>query len=209
MALMSLSSVTFFVDSGAGKSLCSVGIAFSDLQPCRVRVTGVAGSLPIYGSGTASFIAKDHTGRSIIIVIPNRLFGRCAFNLLSVSQLNQVQDNRVDFSLDSPALVLAPPPGIVRPSARVPLTLDDGLFALQMEPLTEGDARWETLPKYVVMMKGTFVPSDPGEPVRWKANFLTTTTSTARLLAFSSDDCHEHLETFFRRISRFSFASTS
>ncbi len=33
------SRVVFFVDSGAGQSLCSVGIAFSDLRPCRVQVT--------------------------------------------------------------------------------------------------------------------------------------------------------------------------
>jgi hypothetical protein len=161
-----------------------------------VQITGVAGSLPIYGSGTASFVTQDHAGRSIIVMIPNCLFGRCAFNLLSVSQFNQVRGNRVDFNLDSPAVILAPPPGVLRPSARVPLTLDDGLFALHMEPLAEGDSRWDTLPKYVITKRGTFVPSDPGGTVRWQANFLATATSTARLLAFSSDDCHDHLETF-------------
>jgi hypothetical protein len=161
-----LSRVIFFVDSGAGQSLCSVSTAFSALQPCRVQITGVAGSLPIYGSGTASFVTQDHAGRSIIVMIPNCLFGRCAFNLLSVSQFNQVRGNRVDFNLDSPAVILAPPPGVLRPSARVPLTLDDGLFALHMEPLAEGDSRWDTLPKYVITKRGTFVPSDPGGTVR-------------------------------------------
>jgi hypothetical protein len=104
------SHVTFFVDSGAGQSLCSVSAAFTDLQPCRIAVTGVSGSLPIFGCGTANFVALDHNGFQIAIKIPNCLYGRCEFNLLSVSQLNQVAGNRVDFSLDSPAMVLAPPP---------------------------------------------------------------------------------------------------
>ena len=65
------SPVTLFVDSGAGQSLCSVGTAFSDLQPCRVEVAGVAGSLPIHGCGTASFVVRDHDGKSLIMMIPN------------------------------------------------------------------------------------------------------------------------------------------
>ncbi len=60
--------VTFFVvvDSGAGQCLCSVGTAFSYLQPCRIEVTGVSGSLPIYGCGTANFVALDHRGNQLV-----------------------------------------------------------------------------------------------------------------------------------------------
>ncbi len=123
--------VVFYVDSGAGQSLCSVGTAFSELRPCRVEVTGVAGSLLIYGCGTASFVVRGHDGRSLIMVIPNCLYGRCEFNLLSVSQLHQVHGNHVDFSLTSPAIVLSPPSGVIRPSARVPLLLEDGKRIVQ------------------------------------------------------------------------------
>jgi hypothetical protein len=130
--------VTFFVDSGAGQCLCSVSTAFSDLQPCRVEVTGVSGSLPIYGCGTANLVALDHNGNPLVIRIPNCLYGRCEFNLLSVSQFNQVGGNRIDFSLDAPAMVLAPPSGVLRPSARVPLVLEDGLYALHLEPWGKG-----------------------------------------------------------------------
>ena len=150
-------NLTFFVDSGAGQCLCSISSAFSDLQPCRVEVTGVSGSLPIYGSGTANFAGQDHRGNPLVIRIPNCLYGRCEFNLLSVSQLNQVGGNRVDFRLEAPALILAPPPGVLRPSARVPLVLEDGLFALHLEPLGEGDPRLDSLPKYTVTLKGKFV----------------------------------------------------
>jgi hypothetical protein len=154
--------VTFFVDSGAGQCLCSVSSAFSDLQPCRVEVTGVSGSLPIHGFGTANFVALDHNGNPLIIRIPNCLYGRCEFNLLSVSQPNQVGGNRVDFSLEGSAMMLAPPSGVLRSSARVPLVLEDGVFALHLEPLEEGDLRFGSLPKYTIMLKGKFVPSDSG-----------------------------------------------
>jgi hypothetical protein len=188
--------VTFFVDSGAGQCLCSVGSAFSDLQPCRIEVTGVSGSLPIYGCGTANFVALDHQGNSLAVRIPNCLYGRCEFNLLSVSQFNQVVGNRVDFDLACPAMVLFPPPGILRGPARVPLVLEDGLFALHLEPLEEGDSRLGSLPKYTITLKGQFVPSDSGGYVPWKTNVLAMASSSARLLAAKSGDCHENLRTF-------------
>ncbi len=184
------------MDSGAGQCLCSVGTAFSDLQPCRIEVTGVSGSLPIYGCGTANFVALDHDGHQLVVRIPNYLYGRCEFNLLSVSQFNQVTGNRVDFNLDSPAVVLASPFGVQRSSARVPLALEDGLFALQMEPLSEGDSRFESLPKYVITRKGKFVPCDSGPDLRWQTSVLAMATSLGRLLAASSADCHDNLQTF-------------
>ncbi len=156
----------FFSCSVFRQSLCSVGTAFSDLRPCRVEVTGVAGSLPIFGCGTASFVVYDHDGRAVIMVVPNCLYGRSEFNLLSVSQLNQVRGNRVDFNLSSPAIVLTPPLGIIRTSARISLIFKDGLFALHVEPLGEGDTRLSTLPKYIVTLRGNFTPSDSGESVR-------------------------------------------
>jgi hypothetical protein len=196
LTAMSSSKVTFFVDSGAGQCLCSVSTAFSDLQPCRVEVTGVSGSLPIHGYGTANFVGLDHNGNSLVIRIPNCLYGRCEFNLLSVSQFNQVSGNRVDSSLNAPAVVLAPPPGVIRSSARMPLVLDDGLYALHLEPLGEGDSRLESLPKYTITLKGKFVPSDAGNDVRWQARMLAMASSTACLLGATSEDCHEQLGTF-------------
>jgi hypothetical protein len=188
--------VTFFVDSGAGQCLCSVSSAFSDLQPCRVEVTGVSGSLPIFGWGTANFVATDHDGNPLVIVIPNCLYGQCEFNLLSVSQVHQVRGNHVDFSLASPEMVLVPPPGVHRSTARIPLVLEDGLFALRVEPLGEGDPRFEVLPKYVVTQKGKFVPSDAGTEVRWRTKVLGMGSSSARMLAGMTEDCHDNLATF-------------
>ncbi len=153
------SRVTFFVDSGAGQCLRSVSDAFSDLQPCCIEVTGVSGCLPIYGFGTANFVASDHQGNQLILRIPNCLFGWCEFNLLSVSQLNQVRGNRLDFGLDSPAMVLMPSPGTHRLPARIPLVLEDVLFTLHLEPLGEEDSRFETLRKYTITLKGNLCPA--------------------------------------------------
>ncbi len=104
--------------------------------------------------------------------------------------------NRVDFNLDSPAMILAPPLGVQRKPARVPLILEDGLFALQLEPLVEGDPRFGSLPKYTVALQGRFVPSDSGGVVRWKPTVLAMASPSARLLAATSEDCHDHLRTF-------------
>ncbi len=45
----------FYVDSGAGQYLSSCSTAFLTLEPCSIEVVGVAGSLPIFGRGTAIF----------------------------------------------------------------------------------------------------------------------------------------------------------
>jgi hypothetical protein len=63
-------------------------------------------------------------------------------------------------------MILTPQPGVIRFPARVPLILEDGLFALRMEPLEEGDPRFDSLPKFVITLRGKFVPSDSGTDVR-------------------------------------------
>ncbi len=52
------------------------------------------------------------------------------------------------------------------------------------------------LPKFIVTLRGDFTPSDSGDSVRWKANVLAVGSSSARLLACTSDDCHDRLATF-------------
>ncbi len=49
---------TFYVDSGAGQCLSSCSNAFFSLEPCQIEVVGIAGTLPIFGIGTASFALK-------------------------------------------------------------------------------------------------------------------------------------------------------
>jgi hypothetical protein len=54
------------------------------MTPCKVEITGVAGSLQIYGCGTALFLVDDEAGRPVILRVHNCLYGQGQFNLLSV-----------------------------------------------------------------------------------------------------------------------------
>ena len=106
MAGVSLDTTLFYVDSGAGQCLCSCDGAFINMSPCEIEILGVAGSLQIYGIGTALFVAKDDSDREVVLRIHNCLFSRGEFNLISVSQLCGKPENRVDLSVVSPALCL-------------------------------------------------------------------------------------------------------
>jgi len=96
-----------YVDSGAGQSMCSCSSAFVDMVPCEIEITGVGGSLQVYGCGTALFLADDESGQPFLLQIHNCLYGQGHFNLLSVSQLCQNSNNSVDFTLGSPVLVFS------------------------------------------------------------------------------------------------------
>ena len=122
--------MTIYVDSGAGQSLCSCSSAFADMTPCKVEIEGVAGSLQIYGCGTALFLVNDAMDQPFILRVHNCLYGQGQFNLLSVSQICQNVHNSVDFALQAPALLF----GSNRRKIRLPLVLDEGLFAISALP---------------------------------------------------------------------------
>ncbi len=65
-----------------------------------------------------------------------------------------------------------------------------------MEPLGEDDFRSNSLPKFVVTLHGAFTPSDSDASVTWRPKVLAMGSPSARLLAFTSDDCHDNLATF-------------
>jgi hypothetical protein len=146
LAVSNFDSALFYVDSGAGQCLCSCDEAFMNMSPCEIEIFGVSGSLQIYGIGTALFVVKDHRGDEIILRVHNCLYSQGSFTLISVSQLCGKPGNRVDLSLDSPALHLVSS-GPKHRKITVPLYLDDGLFAAGFEPLQVDDPRYEYLPK--------------------------------------------------------------
>jgi hypothetical protein len=98
-----------------------------DLTPCKVEIAGVAGSLQIYGCETALFLVEDVSGQSFLLQIHNCLYGHGQFNLLSVSQFCQNPHNSVDLNLESPSLFFAHK----KRTIRLPLVLEDGLFAIK------------------------------------------------------------------------------
>ena len=90
--------ITFFVDSGAGQSMCACSEAFHTLRPCAILIVGVAGSMPAHGIGTACFVVRQGD-KECIIRIHNCLLchGEDKFNLLSVSQVLLTKKNEITY----------------------------------------------------------------------------------------------------------------
>ncbi len=118
-----------------------------------------------------------------VLRVHNCLSGRGQFNLLSVSQVCQQKGNSVDFTLASPALVLRGSGSKTR-TFRLPLFLEDGLFALRVTPFQLDDLRYSTLPKVDVAPSGVFQLSDESSH-RWSSKVLLTASREARILVSS------------------------
>jgi hypothetical protein len=147
-----------YVDSGAGQSLCTCSSVFMDLTPWKVEITGVAGSLQIYGCGTALFLVEDVSGQSFLLQIHNCLYEHGQFNLLSVSHFCQNPHNSVDLNLESPS------PSLLfehkKRTIRSPLVLEDGFFAILASPFQLDDPRFSSLRKCDATPGDPFCPSD-------------------------------------------------
>ena len=146
--------------------------AFADMLPCEIEITGVAGSLQVYGCGTAFFLVDDDSGQPFILRINNCLYGQGQFNLLSVSQMCQDPNNSVDFHLESPALIFSSTVRSKKRQIRLPLSLEDGLFALGATPFQLDDPRFSTLRKVNVTPDGVFRPSNNQLDHRWNSKIL-------------------------------------
>jgi hypothetical protein len=131
-AVSPLDETLFYIDSGAGQCMCSCDSAFLNMSPCEIEITGVAGSLQIFGIGTALFVATDDRDREVILRIHNCLFSQGEFNLLSVSQLCGKPGNSVSLSIGSPAISVMSS-GPKRRRFNIPWHLDDGLFAARFD----------------------------------------------------------------------------
>ncbi len=176
----------FFMDSSAGQCLCSCSSSFSEMSPCYVEITAISGLLQIHGFGTALFLARDEGDNEVLLCVYNCLFSYGDFNLISVSQFQQVPGNVVDFPLDGPSMTVFSS-GIVKRTVRIPLQLDGGLFGLSVEPFQLDDPRCSSLPKCDVTPRGEFVPSDDGPDSKWVQRTLAETTGSARVLIAASE----------------------
>jgi hypothetical protein len=165
------------------------------MSPCEIEISGVAGSLHIYGIGTAMFVAIDERGSEVGLRIHNCLFSHGEFNLISVSQLGSVDGNHVDLSLASPLIFLTIS-GSKRKQVSNPLRMDDGLFALSLEPLHTDDPRYLHLPKCDVTPGGEFRFAAENPDGRWKSRILVAASKSARILVPHSPDYHWNLESF-------------
>jgi hypothetical protein len=186
------SSTLLYVDSGAGQSLSSCSTAFSQMVPCQVEITGIAGALQIYGCGTANFLYDSGSGDPVLLRVHNCLYGHGEFHLLSVSQICQREGNSVDFTLSSPTLVLRSK----RRQIRIALAIEDGLFAIPVTPFQMDDPRYSTLPKFDVTPNGDFRLSDDLSSHRWSSRVLVSASSNARFLVASRSDFDCNLTSF-------------
>ncbi len=201
-------SVVFHVDSGAGQSLCSCADAFVSLRACAIEVVGVAGSLPIFGVGTAVFAASDAIGNTITVLIHNCLLSQGGmFNLLSVSQLQATRSNTIDFSSGSPHLRVQSDAGLV---TTIPLLLEDGLYSVAMFPLLVNDTRYADNPRCIFTDPGPYMPPtaivgsqscDSRRAPTWECRLLIAPSLLRRILAFPSlegPDFSANLQDFCR-----------
>ena len=184
--------MTIYVDSGAGQSLCSCSSAFADMTPCKVEIAGISGSLQIYGCGTALFLVEDTFGASFILRVHNCLYGQGQFNLLSVSQICQNTHNSVDFCLQAPALIF----GFQKRQIRLPLILDEGLFAISATPFQLDDYRFSSLRKIDATPGGEFCPSDDTSSHRGTSKVLVSATPAARFLVAQNCDYDYNLQSY-------------
>jgi hypothetical protein len=168
VALPSPFTILFYVDSGAGQSMCSCPDAFLSLRPCAIEVIGVSGALPIFGIGTAMFVVSTAIQSHVVVLIHNCLLSQgSSFNLLSVPQFQDMAPNSVDFSVGGPSLSIHSPKGKVV----VPLVVHEGLYGFQAEPLHPNDGRYRSLPRlHLTARASSFSPVTPafalldGEP---------------------------------------------
>jgi hypothetical protein len=185
------SLAAFYIDSGAGQCLSSCSSAFVTMEACHLQVVGISGRLTIHGQGTAVFLFSVN-GQEALLRIHNCLHSFGEFNLISVSQLKMIPGNSVDFSVVSPFMRLSLDqsewsnqsfPDFIE----IPMSMDDGLYSLSLEPVTPSDPRYRDLPVYDITPPGEFVPvshmlcavpgpSDMSDKPTWTTEVLSSQT---------------------------------
>jgi hypothetical protein len=133
------------------------------LEPCQIEVIGIAGKLPIFGIGTAVFAITLMDGTKILVRMYNcRYSFGGEFDLLSVSQMGTISRNTLVLALRTPKIRLLGSNSISgndrKKFADLPLVLDDGLFALDLEPVSSDDWRCLTSQIFDITPPGEYFP---------------------------------------------------
>jgi hypothetical protein len=162
-----------------------VSVLCGDHRSLRV----VAGPRLWYG-----VVYRDDRGNEVLLRVHSCLFCYGDFNLISVSQFQQLPGNAVDFSLFAPSITVSSS-GVMPRLVRIPLSLDDGLFALDAEPFQLDDPRYSSMAKCDVTPKGDFVPSHSAPDSPWFQVQLASSKASARILV-AADDFGDNLKDF-------------
>ncbi len=111
-----------------------------------------------------------------------------------MSQMSQIESNVVDFGLHSPALIFSS--GFKKRQIRLPLLLEDGLFAISVLPFQLDDPRFTSLRKVDVTPGGDFCPSDDISSHRWNSRVLVSANQRARFLVAQNCDYDYQLASY-------------
>ncbi len=210
----STTTSTFYVDSGAGQCLSSCSNAFLTLEPCHIEVVGIAGSLPIFGIGTAVFALTLKGGTEILVRIHNCLYSFGEFSLLSVSQMRTIRRNLLDLSLHAPRIRLHSSVEDNGDNKKkfvdIPLEIDDGLYAIAMEPISSDDSRYLSSQIFDITPPGDYTPlnqklggHDGGTKSTrqmWTTMVLTVPPPIGKILTLAGSlDFHSELASFSDR----------
>ena len=79
---------------------------------------------------------------------------------------------------------------------RLPLSLEDGLFALSGSPFPLDDPRFSSLRKADVTPGGIFLPSDDSSKHRWNSKVLVTANAKGRFLVAQNCDYDYNLQSY-------------
>ena len=207
-SISSVAKSVFYIDSGAGQCLSSCSSAFLTLEPCTLEVVGVAGSLPIFGRGTAIFVLTLQGGNEVLVRIHNCLYSFGEYNLISVSQMQTIPTTVLDLSLASPRVRLY---NSERPFKRkfvdIPLVMDDGLYCLDLTPISSDDPRFYDLPVFDITPSGVYEPvshrldrfcgvTKPPVPL-WTTSVVHPPPSAGRIFTLNGSlDFHSELQSF-------------
>ena len=127
--------------------------------------------------------------------IHNCLFSYGEFNLISVSHLSQVVGNLVEFNASSSSMILGQT-SVSNRSATFTLDLEDGLYALVVEPLQVDDFRYSKFPKDDVTPGGDFRMGRSISETRWQPRVIAVASVSARILAATSEAYDDNLNVF-------------
>ena len=156
------------LDSGAGQSLFATAAAFrpKSMKSCVITIEGVCGDLLITGIGTAWIVVTTAEGEEVVLVIHQCLQSNGEHNLLSVSQLLQLQATTVVLTNDNPMVTITDITS--KELTEIPFRVVDGVFVLPYVVLSPTDPRLSTLRLVVVTPDKPYTPATvlfpPGHP---------------------------------------------
>ena len=146
----------------------TMGDMYSNIQRCVIEIEGVAGTMMIYGIGTASIMIIAEDNQQYVGIIHQCLLGNGQHDLFSVSQIQDKDGNKCNTNTNTD-------PNMDIGGIKFPLRLQDGLYELPYVPLTHNDPRLVSLPQVIITSNQPYNPVSikKGHKVLWARRDMT------------------------------------